>query len=576
VTTQFIKDLTDAEAGWGTISYGNAENTFTFNGLRHFSLQSEQVYDEAQRTVIANDYTLVVVSMIYGSDVAGESANIAEIRKTLSLAGQTLILKNVGLSDIQVNGAGQNFDDIQWGPKPKSVVFRGAGGVLAYEVTWTVEFRIFDQEIVGDLVAFNYGVTYSFDGAGLCTRIIEGYLQVPLNRGDDGGYDVTETADTFRDNYVNFDIPDGFRRLPQTYRLSPDRTREDFVIIDAQLDCVDESPPPNALIADLDFDLQSQGPGFAQSNITLSGEIEVPSGCLPSAAARAFVLVALDRWTKISQSFNDTSPALVIPTALHVGRKMFSRKSRFFMSWTVTGCLNDLLNQGGIWEPVDGYTTSDWQNSIINSGAWGVRGTAALVYNADNDAIIDLGNSSNETVDDQTSTQSTVGQGTGSIFSLDDIDPTVSWLHYSNHLRVYRDRKVTQHKPAASYTPSNPDSTNNVTNPNANMPQITASNNDVYQDQSTPTDMVLMQGKALRIQFPPAVPNLLTVGGQQVEEIKRVVDGPRPIGCIFGTTVYAARWAILYRVVNGYIYSTRSNTAETNPSLCCETSPSVE
>lgn len=103
--------------------------------------------------------------------------------------------------------------------------------------------------------------------------------------------------------------------------------------------------------------------------------------------------------------------------------------------------------------------------------------------------------------------------------------------------------------------------------------QISAANTMVVQHQGPPEDLLLMKGKALRIGDPknkntwPTVPKLVSVAGKRVEEVKVRTDGPKALACFFGWTVYGVRWAILYRVLDGYLFEI---PVQKNPALCCE------
>ena len=560
-----IVDQTDAEAGWGTISY----NGFTFNGFRRFSLTAEDIYDDAGRTIICTEYRLTVQSFIVSNTAADSSAGMLPLRQQLEEPGQTLILKNVGLGDIQVNGEGANYQDIEWGPKPKILSWPKHHGVIAYEITWECTFRIREGNLTGSLAAFNYGVNYSIDDAGLTTRTVAGYLQIPLTR-QNGQKFVTTSADAFRDQWINFPVPLGFARLQQEYQLSTDRTRENFAIVDRQLDNPGEAPPPNVLKADLMFDIANAAPGFSAWTATLAGSIEVPAGTDPGAAAAAFVTIAIDRWNNLNSIVQVGSGQLAVPFAMSFGRKMFSRVSNFSMQWTVVSCLSDILAQGGVWKPVTGSDVPSWAASMQT--AWGARGQAGLYYNADNDAIVDLldppGISNYAAWVNQ---NLFMPSGSAAFNVVNNLNEDQSWLAYLNGIRIHRTRKASLHKPAVAYTPSN-SAGSNLSQPSTQLPPVQAPLVDVMQDSSTPTETCLMQGKALRVGFTPALPDLVAVGGVPVEETRRVVDGPYPIACLFGVSVYSLAWSIEYRPTGGYFGST-SSLAEVNPTLCCETNP---
>jgi hypothetical protein len=89
------------------------------------------------------------------------------------------------------------------------------------------------------------------------------------------------------------------------------------------------------------------------------------------------------------------------------------------------------------------------------------------------------------------------------------------------------------------------------------------------QTNGGPTDLVILVGKAMRVQHQPVVPKLTGLdtgnGILKVREWKRYVDGPEVIGCQFGGKVSIVRWAIAY-LVDGYI---KGIPEQHRPTDCC-------
>jgi hypothetical protein len=174
-----IKDLTDAEGGWGTISY----NGYTFNGLRKFSLIGTDIYDDAGRSVVAVEYTLTVATFIYGADEPTQAGQMANIRQLLSTPGQALVITGTGVGDIQINGNTPTHIDVGWGPQPQSLDM-GSPMPCVCELIWVCKFTV--KECSGAasnrVMAWNYEVTYNIDDGGITTRIVSGFLQVRLTR----------------------------------------------------------------------------------------------------------------------------------------------------------------------------------------------------------------------------------------------------------------------------------------------------------------------------------------------------------------------------------------------------------
>lgn len=553
-----IKDLSDAAAGCGTISY----NGVSTPPLRKFSLVGDYIYDDANRTVVCVEYTLDVSWFVWAATEDAQSALIANIRQKLKTPGQTLLMSNLGLGDIQVNGVGNTHRDLDWGPRPVRLEF-SQPAPCATEVHWSCKFRIAECS-AGDILAWNYEVTFSADEAGLWTRTITGYLQIPMRRPVDGGRSLNTSADAYRDR-IRVQVPRGFRRAGQVYPLSKDKGRSDFLIIDTQLD--GDPLPENIIRGDLEYTIESTGFGFQRWVATLSGYLEVAPGKPTSRAARMFLLIALDKLQKLRSKAGKDK--LVLPDRIRMGTRLFGRQSSFSISFAIITCIDDIIKNGGIWEPVTANTYEKWAASMQE--AWGVRGTAGLAYNPTQDAIVDL--CANTSLPQIGSDGPTVPHESDSgVFGAGQITPENSWLTFENTLRAYRLQDSVQHKVADGYTPGDaPLRNDNFAKATTMSMSATVSpgtqRKDVTQYQAGPTEYILMQGKALRIKYPVAIPRLLFVNGKEVEVVKEVIDGPKTVGCFFDAPVYQARWAIIYRLKSGYISELK---ARKNPSICCD------
>ena len=616
-----IVNLTDEQAGWGTISYGPPESPFVFSGLRTVSLNGEHQYDEAERAVIFTRYTLEIETYSFGSNASSSSTNLASIRRLLQQPGQTLTITGLGFGDLIVTGgqgtplaitdddddgdedgtdgegdeptaSATTVADVDWGPKPRLTTF-SPDGVVCWRFKWTCVFAIKECTSFatqnGGVLAFNYRVSTSYDSAGLCTRIISGYLQIAQTRTADGGTAVETSADSYR-NQIMVAVPYGFRREPRVFELIESKNRLNFTIIDRQLDGA--VLPENCLNADLEFEVENAPPGFARYVATLSGTIETPPGTPPAVAGQAFINVMLDRWRQLNNMFGEDTT--IFPRRVRMGFPLFGRVSRFSWAWeiTSTSCLGDLLTAGGIWAPLDISDADDeyiaWAESM--AGVWGNTGAAPnLVYNAAEDAIVDLCAGFTPPVLGEGQEPSPGEEGDGETDFEFEISEAASWLAYENSLRTTQKQNSVEHKPAVPYNPTGSSASFSAGGDDSYADEVDEASNDpteevgivmpmpvpeedpsTWQYQGAPTQRVVMIGKCMRIGYQPAIPKLLTVGGQSVVEEKVVVDGPKSIACFMGLTVYTARWRITYRVDGGGYVGT--NDDQPNPSLCCEES----
>lgn len=562
-----LVNLSDAAAGWGTISY----NGYTFPGLRNFKLSSREEYDKAGRVVMFTRYTLIIHFFVTDADLAAHETAMINLRARLSVPGQVLSMTDLGIGDLIINGPNATNRDVEWGPKPIGCEFTQVGGITT-EVTWTCEFAIKFATSEGfsngatpsPIAAFNFSVDWSFDDAAVCTRTISGFIKISQTRNN-GGTTVGSSADTYR-NRINVLIPAGMRRGPRRFSLSEDKNQLDFSITDIQLEA--ESPPVDCLNANLDYEIESIPPGFAKFMATLSGSIEVPVGVPSVRAAQAFVRVMIAKIAALKAA--TAKEGAVIPMRIRLGRTLGTRTSRFGAAWLVTGCLDDLLKNGGLWAPIPGETYQAWAQSMVAAGVWSNRGPLNLIYNTASDAIVDLGTSSQiPTYNDNGG--SVPNEESGSHVFKVDVTEKNSWLAYENTIEAFRDSQDVVHQFSADVSEVvKQGEATGITDAGVEMTiDVVKSTKSVTQTQGAPIDYIIMRGKAMRISYKPTVPRLISIGTPPVPvvEMKVRTDGPKAIACFFGATVYTVRWAILYRLKDGYI--TKIPTMP-NPALCCD------
>lgn len=379
-----LANLSDANAGWGTISY----NGYTIPGLRDVRITGQDVYDRAGRTVTHTRYLARVHFFVVDSGDATHKTTMVDLRRRLQEAGQVLVFTGQGIGDLTINGPSPAVADVEWGPKPRIVEFTQIGGVCT-EVVWEVVFAIKHavSASIGRFLAFNYSVDWEYDEAGVATRTISGYVQIPLTRDNPGQPAApARSADRYR-KQIKPAIPAGMARRQQRFSLSSDRSTLEFTVVDVQLQA--EPPPTNCLKAEIDYTMESIPPGFARYVASLSGSIEVPAGSPPIRAAEAFVRLMVDKFAKLKKAAG--TKGAVIPVRVRMGRMLTTRTANFSVSWTVNGgCVSDLLREGGLWLYPDDSNWPAWAQSMRKSGAWDPRGTNNLVFNAGADAIVDL------------------------------------------------------------------------------------------------------------------------------------------------------------------------------------------
>lgn len=568
MTITAIKDLSDA--AHGTVSY----NGRSFNSFRHHKLESEDIWDEAGRTIVEVQYTLTVATTVFADTEAAMSTLMAGLRADLNEPGQRLVIDAVGLGTIIVDpqyagvGTAPTHEETNWGPKPQVLAMNPVGGVRAIEIVWRCAFRISDcnpmlanQLQTRPLLACNYSIGYRTN-KGLTTRNISGYLAIPQSRAAAGGH-VAYSADQSWDGIV-IRVPFGFERVENDRVISPDRNRLDFSITDRQLE--GSALPPGIVEAEGQYSVgNSIAKSFESWNGTLEASFTVSPGVAKSAAAAAFYNILVQKLGELNSAVREhDSKAFTIIDKITARSGLFSQKAAFSASFIAQGCLQDILGPGGLWTPVEGTDYTQWATSMAN--VWGNRGTAGLRHVPSQDAIIDVCNpvAGISAGNDANVLTSVLGNFSGSI--VPDIPADGGWIGYENRLVAYRAQSGIVATVLASFLPTAPLITTGVAMPSG-VDQSTAK--PVVQYSGAPQDKILMLGKALRIGNLPDVPRLVNVAGTPVTELKAVIDGPKVVSCFMNLKIYSVRWAILYHV-DGYLNQIPSQPRKND---CCDDTP---
>lgn len=363
---------------------GGTAPTFQYNGFSFPSstrshIRGRPLYDGADRTVATMVYTIQSVSII-AADTAEDTTDdqMNDLMNRLSKPGQRLVYADSGGGSFRVNVG--NVRDVMWGPKPRDVSIRPLGSQKAWELIWACEVAIpkcDNASYAGMIMAFNYDVDYKVDSDGYTTRLISGYLEIPMTRVG-GGRTVPDTADAYYEEIVP-SIPAGFRRTEKLRHLSADKRRLEFSFVDEQI------PGGTFPVSITNFDgtlrTATTPMNWTKFDCSLSASYTVPAGVPRTAASDAFFNLLLDKARpskdkgRIFVSF-DASEGLGL-----------NRKINFNASWFYVGTVADCLQDSGFWRPLPGVTWQQWQQS---AGVNDKRGSAGLVHSASDDAIVDL------------------------------------------------------------------------------------------------------------------------------------------------------------------------------------------
>ena len=530
----------------------------TFTSLFRSRISGRVVKDEAQRTVKYVEYTLSVQGYI--QDNNGTGTTMDSWRKLLQQPAGQLEYSTKGFGTFAINTLGGK-NDCKYGPWPTLLEFVPIGSEQAASITWEVVICIHEcvDGATQPFLAFNFDINWDIDRDGFTRITYSGFAEIPVTRTSAGSVRVPDTADRWRENIAAaFPMNVACRRETQNWKLSKDRRRLDFTIVDIET----ESPLPlDVTQADVTENMESQSmegqSTFQIWTLTLGGSLTLKRGAPKSQAFSAMQLIIRSRVTPlISKGF------AVLATGLSLRDEIFGRTAGFTARFQVIGVLSGLSAHtrgaigdfnavlatmawaGELWTPLPNLSYAAWQQSIRDGGPGHPRGFLQNRHIASNDAIIDLCNDDPIRVSGGRSAPSRrlppgfVPVGSG-------ISPPNSWLEYENGLEYEESGGNVQHTPIGpiQQTRRPPVSIDDV-RPGMEPGPIVPRLRKVTQDLD-PVREFTIRGSARRVGFRIAIPVVERLGGVPVREAARRVT-ERVVGNIAGLPIFELTWKIRY------------------------------
>ncbi|HEX4145148.1 MAG TPA: hypothetical protein VHY91_16700 [Pirellulales bacterium] len=550
-----------------SISY----NGYTFPEYRQVKHKCEPIYDSTGRARTGVKYSFEIHFIIPSPDQATGAKTIPQIRCALTSPGGVLAIQGLGFGDMTINGSNATRQVMDFGPHPQLVHFDPVGGVLAYEVIWACDVTLVEccsssqsggpagssgggaGQPTGD--AWANSIVYSIDDRGYTTRTTTGYLEIPLARVTGAATTVATTADAYR-NLINVILPFGFRRAHQDYRLSADRRQLEFVIVDSEMEG-DDFLPPGIARGSFERSLSNNGDmNFQNWTYSINATFERTAGTSRDWAFQQWFLLVSTTIATIQQNMMGSDPGAtsggsntgtVLPSRISMSTDCFKRTVRLSTSFKIIRSSADVIKATGIWEPLNTDYQS-WANTM-GQWLWTARGNAQLYHDSTSDSIIDPCNTTNTlTVKDLTRIYQLGVNATRPTLGCGGISPSTSWLTYNCWTEADKKNYNVIQNPSQKYTQdsdSGPDFFTDETSAGKYGP---AKYQPIVQTRGAPVTTVRLIGYATRVKFRPTVPALLTYGGQQCVEFRRVVGGPAVVGSLAGCDVYAVKWDIEYRL----------------------------
>jgi len=533
---QAIKDLAPGAGNYGIIAYG----PYQFAVLRKADFSAVVVYDEADRSATHLKYTLRISdAVIWGADQNSQNLNMATMQGILSQPGLELIIDAIGFDTHLDTSRSGTRPDMIWGAKPRAFNFRPTGGELSWQFDWECEFNVSRCAVpsalgaaVPPLMAWNYEWTSAVNVEGLMQRVISGYVQVPAVRGDNPNqnkvlFDVVAAWDQ-----ITINVPDGFRRTENVHSVNKAKNRVDFSVTDTEL--TSDAYPAGIVECEMDYDISS-AVGLAQWTATLSGTLTVAPGYPKSLAAVKFLAIVaffVPKIKTIAITSDQKQPA-VIPVNMRLGHRLFTRTSRFSVTYMFAATADSLLQKSGIWDAVPGTDYQQWATSMKVAGVWDNHGTSGVKSAPGDDSLVTVCVSIASTTLQSSSLHKYDGSTTPDLqVSTLQAGAGTGYLAYQNAVVPLMRRDAVIHKFAQQYSPGDKGYEDHI-----------------VQDRAAPDQFVRMVGYAVRLNAAPEMPQLDKVGTKSVELLRQGGgQDDEPVSEAFGNRIYRARWDNLYRI----------------------------
>ena len=553
------------------------------------------IYDEAKRTVAATQHVFVLKDMIQAASQldpnwpshlappAGTTVGTLQIRQQLLIPAQTLVLRGFGVDSkgdvgnlFRCNSAIDGTPwDAAWGPLPQKLEWQDIGNGKAGWLTWQISCQTPEQcddpAYKGPVImAFNFDYHVNKDQSGYSKRVISGYIEIPITRKTAADRTLPYCVDQLKEQCYP-DIPSGFRRTDDTWKMSKDRRRADFSCTDEQLP--PNAPPPHMVHATASHTVESvPGLGFVSWQGHLEAEYEPAFNTAPGVAWGYFVDLLYSRLLqtkKVTDKDDGTDGIALIPLKLTMSEpEIYGRKrARFSCDYQYTmsagdasgGKVTDLMARAfrdkavaasALWTAAPHNSADLWLNSMIVDRVLTARGRAGLVFDLASDSIIDLCEPTETTPEIRTITTRPPGDGGGASATLTTKLPSPSesksWLYYQHQIQSDVRHLTTELKPLPSGSISIPqtqvkvDASDGYKVPEAGTPES------VIQIRNGPSMSITFAGRALRAGFPITPPKLLTYGGVPCVPVREWFA--TSIVADYGIPVAAARWWMEYRL----------------------------
>lgn len=424
-----------------TLSYNKCD----FSPLFETTVSGVVVKDAANRTTKFMEYTITADGYVTLPENAVTTNGVMQtLRKLLTAQAGTLVYSGRG-NDIIVNQAGGGVGDVAWGPIPELLEFQPLGAGRSAKVKWAVKVRIPEAQAannghLGPVLQFNEETSVGYDDAGFSSLTIRGTLEVPLTRPTQGTRTLTQTADDFRQSFMDqvatsIDLT-RFRVTRREFQLSRDKRTLEWSFAAEELPYM--GMPAGITKANGMYDVKpvKAGPGLVLWLCSLNVTYTVPNGQPRRLAYLSFLALMRKRMFQArfavapvatTQNAPAQNAAEILATATFTaqggqaaaanyirrtqgvlrdervrgtnailidfqvseGLYLDSKTTRFSATWRITANFTSLMQGSGLWVCVASDGGDEWAMSMRNIS--GGQSWLDNRFNASQDVIVDFG-----------------------------------------------------------------------------------------------------------------------------------------------------------------------------------------
>ena len=563
----------------GTVKYAGIE----FDARSRTKISWKPIPDKAGRTTKFIEISLDVNGWISGNTTDAQMLNL---RQKLGEPGGALIYTSKGFGDLQVNVGAKR--DVQWGPWPEVLEYDPVGSNQAARIHWRCTTRIPECQgarFTGGPLEFCYTVDYTIDQDGYTQIRVDGEVVIPMTRKGGADRSLPDTADRLREQIFP-EVPTGFQRGPQSWRLSEDKRTAYFGYTDQELP---EALPPGVTRADIHHRLRasrSTNKGFAIWNGSITGNITTQRGEPKVEGYKKFLIyvnqvlaaarvqagnqvadangnaaqAAAGAGGAVAGFLGDSNIKPVIPKgpkgtifleSISIDDDVLGRSATYGVDYRIIGCSIDAFVEVSGMFRYSGWDWVKWKDSL-KMAAFHPRGFARLKHIPQQEVIIDLCVAGGSLKPSVAGKNIAGGKVPGNVPGKSPGKPAVdcSWVFFQNHVEMKEEGGLARHIPIGEDEQERPGPDAAKTQAISQAVQtakavLTTATPTVIQKVRPTIYRCMMIGSALRLGHPITPPSLKKVGDVVPTAGRRQVkEGEaRKIGDV---PLYHCTWAIEY------------------------------